>query len=149
MIPLSLLPRCCPVCHCQSIIGHGRRLRQAHDDRRDFIWVRRGICHFCRRTFTVLPHSLAPSAHFSFRCRRLACDLVAAGEPIEQATPHCLDPSRSPDPSTVRRWAFRRLLSVACWLMAGVIDAFLSATTILAWDLAALCRILPIGAKSP
>jgi hypothetical protein len=150
VIPLNLLPRLCPVCHGQSIIGHGRRRRQAHDDRRDFIWIRRGICHLCRSTFTVLPRSLAPSAAFSLRCRRLACDRIAAGESIEQAAPHCLDLSRSPDPSTIRRWALRRLLSVACWLMGGVMsDAFWSSPTILAWDLAALCRILPLGARSP
>lgn len=150
MIPLSLLPRHCPVCRGETIIGHGRRRRQAHDDHHDFIWIRRGICHPCRLTFTILPRSLAPSAHFSLRCRRLACDRIAAGEPLEQAAPHCLDPSRLPDPSTLHRWALRRLLSVACRLMAGVTsDAFWASPTILAWDLAALCRMLPVGARSP
>ena len=93
---------------------------------------------------------LAPSAPFSLRCRQLACERIAAGEPVEQSAPHCHDPSRSPDPSTLRRWVQRRLLSVGCWLKAGIIaEWFFRSPTILAWDLAALCRILPIEARSP
>jgi hypothetical protein len=75
---------------------------------------------------------------------------MIAGEPLEQAAPHCHDPSRSPDPSTLRRWGQRRLLTLACWLKAGIIaELFFRSPTILAWDLAALCRILPIEARSP
>lgn len=108
------------------------------------------MCHSCRRTFTVLPRTLAPSAVFTLQCRQLACDCIAAGESLEQAAPHCLDPSRSPDPSTIRRWGVRRLLSLASWLIAGVMaEPFLRPPTILAWDLIALCRILPIQASSP
>ena len=150
MIPLSLLPRRCPACWGNTIIGHGRRLRQAHDDRHGLIWIRRGRCRFCRITFTVLPRVLAPSAPFSLRCRQLACERIAGGEPVEQSAPHCHDPSRSPDPSTLRRWVQRRLLSLACWLKAGIIaEWFFRSPTILAWDLVALCRILPIEARSP
>jgi hypothetical protein len=55
-----------------------------------------------------------------------------------------------PDPSTLRRWVRRRLLSLACWLKAGIIgEWFFRSPTILGWDLAALCRILPIEARSP
>ena len=55
-----------------------------------------------------------------------------------------------PDPSTVRRWAQRRLLSVCCWIKSGVKDQhFLQTPTIVAWDLGALGRILPIEARSP
>ena len=150
VIPLSLLPRQCPVCQGDTIIGHGRRLRQCHDDRHALIWVRRGICPPCRITFTVLPCGQAPSAPFSVRCRQLACERVAAGEPLEQSAPHCHDPHRCPDPSTLRRWVQRRLFSVACWLLAGAIgECFFRSPTILAWDLAALCRILPIEASGP
>lgn len=149
-MPLKLLPRRCPVCGRCTIIGHGRRLRQAHDDHHDLIWIRRGICRPCRLTFTVLPGTLAPSAAFSLPCRQLACERIAAGEPMEQAAPHCRDPSRSPDPSTLRRWAQRRLLSLVCWLKAGSIAVrFLLSPTIVAWDLAALCRMLPIEVRSP
>ena len=150
VIPLDRLPRRCPVCLDHTIIGHGRRSRQAHDDRHEGIWVRRGICHPCGRTFTILPDWLAPSGHFSLRCRQQACDRIAAGDSVEQSAPHCKDPSRSPDPSTLRRWAHRRLLSVCCWVKAAAISArFLRAPTIVAWDLATLCRILPIEARSP
>ena len=150
VIPLNLLPRQCPVCRNHTVIGHGRRLRLAHDDRHERIWARRGVCHPCGKTFTVLPDWLAPSGHFSLRCRQQACECIAAGDSVEQAAPHCKDPSRSPDPSTLRRWAQRRVLSVCCWLKAGAIGQhFLAAPTIVAWDLGALCRILPIEAKSP
>ena len=119
MIPLELLPRRCPLCRDDTIIGHGRRLRQAHDDQHDRFWIRRGICQPCSKTFTILPDWLAPSAHFSLRCRQQACERIAAGESVEQAAPHCKDPSRLPDPSTLRRWAQRRLLSLWCWVQAG------------------------------
>ena len=104
----------------------------------------------CRKTFTILPDWLAPSGHYSLHCRQQACERIAAGDTAEQAAPHCKDPTRLPDPSTVRRWAQRRLLSLWCWVKAGVKDQhFLRTPTILAWDLGALCRILPIEARSP
>ena len=150
VIPLDLLPRRCPICGNHTIIGHGRRLRPAHDDRRECIWVRRGFCRPCGKTFTILPDWLAPTAPFSLPCRQQACERIAAGDSAEQAAPHCKDPSRLPDPSTVRRWAQRRLLSLWCWIKAGTHrDCFLRTPTILAWDLGALCRILPIEARSP
>jgi hypothetical protein len=150
VIPLNLLPRRCPVCGRDTIIGHGRRLRQGHDDRRAWIWVRRGICRLCLKTFTILPDWLTPTGHYSLRCRQQSCERICAGDSMEQAAPHCKDPARLPDPSTLRRWAQRRLLSVWCWVRAGVPGVyFFQNPTILAWDLGALCRILPIEAKSP
>jgi len=84
------------------------------------------------------------------RCRQLACERVADGKPVEQAAPECRDPSRLPDPSTLYRWAHRRLASVCCWMIAGAIGAYFSPIpTILAWDLHAFCRILPSEARSP
>jgi len=150
VIPWCLLPRLCPVCRDDTIIVHGRRLRQGHDDQRGCIWVRRGICHPCGTTFTILPDWLAPAAPFSLRCRQQAGEHIAAGDSVEQAAPHCQDPSRSPDPSTLRRWALRRLLSVCCWVKAGASgEYFLRTPTIVAWDLIAVCRILLIEARSP
>ena len=150
VIPLDLLPRRCPACRNDTIIGHGRRLRQSHDDRRECIWVRRGICQQCRKTFTILPDWLAPSGHYTLRCRQQACERIAAGESVEQAAPHCKDPTRLPDPSTLRRWAQRRLLSVCCWVRTRAQgEHFLRTPTILAWDLCTICRILPIEARSP
>ena len=51
-LPLALLPRRCPRCGRETIIGHGQRRKQAHDERHDWIWVRRGLCRPCRETFT-------------------------------------------------------------------------------------------------
>jgi len=150
VIPVGLLPRRCPICGDHTIIGHGRRLRQSHDDQHERMLVRRGICHPCGKTFTILPDWLAPSGHFSVRCRQQACESIAAGNSVEEAAPHCKDLSRSPDPSTIRRWAQRRLLSLCCWVKAGVVGLrLLQAPTIVAWDLNAVCRILPIEATSP
>ena len=47
----------------------------------------------CRKTFTILPHWLAPSGHYSLHCRQQACERIAAGDSAEQAAPHCKDPS--------------------------------------------------------
>jgi Domain of unknown function (DUF6431) len=150
VIPLGLLPRRCPLCGDYTIIGHGRRLRPAHDDRHERIWVRRGICRPCGKSFTILPDWLAPAAPFSLLCRQQACESIAAGDSVERAAPHCKDPSRSPDPSTLRRWGWRRLFSVCCWVTAGALGQHLLQTpTIVAWDFGALCRILPIEARSP
>jgi hypothetical protein len=145
---LNLLPRLCPLCRDETIIGHGRRFRQAHDDQHESIWVRRGICRPCGKTFTILPDWLAPSGHYSLRCRQQACERIGAGDTAEQAVPQCKDPSRAPDASTVRRWAQRRLLTFWCWAEAHG-RHFLLAPTIVAWDLSALCRILPLEARSP
>jgi Domain of unknown function (DUF6431) len=112
--------------------------------------VRRGFCKPCRKTFTVLPDWLAPSGHYTLHCRQQSYERMSSGDSAEQAAPDCKDPSRSPDPSTLRRWARRRLLSIYCWVKAGVIgESFLRAPTIVAWDLGAVCRILPIEARSP
>ena len=150
VVPLRLLPRLCPLCRDDTIIGHGRRLRQAHDAQHESIWARRGICRPCRKTFTILPDWLAPSGHFSLRCRQDACERIAAGDTAEQAAPHCKDPSRSPDASTVRRWAQRRLMSLWCWLGAGITGRhFFRTPTIVTWDLGAFSRVLPFEARSP
>ena len=150
MIPLDRLPRRCPFCQNNTIIGHGCRLRQSHDEQCEGLWVRRGICQPCKKTFTILPDWLAPSAQYTLHCRQEACERIAAGESIEQAAPHCKDPTRLPDSSTLRRWAQRRLISVYSWLKAGAWDEhFLLTPTILAWDLGAACRILRIEASSP
>ena len=131
MIPLDLLPRRCPVCRDHTIIGHGRRLRPAHDDRHERTWVPR-------------------SAPFTLYCRQQACEHIAAAESAEQAVPQCQDPARWPDSSTVRRWAQRRLLSLWCWIRVGAKGQhFLQTPTIVAWDLDAFCRILPLEARSP
>ena len=41
-ISLARMPRECPCCRQRTIVGHGLRRKQAHDDLHDRIWVRRG-----------------------------------------------------------------------------------------------------------
>jgi len=150
VVPLDRLPRRCPVCGHDTIIGHGRRLRNAHDDRRQRVWIRRGLCRPCHKTFTILPDCLVPLGHYSLRCRQQACERIASGDSAEQATPCCQDPARVPDSSSIRRWARRRLFSAWCWLKtipAG--ELFLPLPTILAWDFGVFCRMLSLEAKSP
>ena len=103
------------------------------------------------KTFTFLPPFSPPYGHYSFIARSQALQrYFLEGRCWEDAAPSVKDPDRVADPSTLRRWAHRRLLSVCCWVMAGAIGPhFLQAPTILAWDLIALCRILPIEARSP
>lgn len=134
------LPRDCPCCGWIAIvIGHGRRFRQAHDDLHDRIRVRRGICRHCDRTLTVLPHWCVPKAPYNLPVRVEALDRLAAGRTLEEAAPHCRDPDRIADPSTIRRWFWRRMESLR----------FFFSPTILAWDWRAAARILVTEASSP
>ena len=125
--------RRCPVCERDSIIGHGRRRKQAHDEHHDWIGIRRGFCPGCGKTFTLLPLLSLPYTRYSLlaRCQALRrrweehCSW-------EEATPTLKDPDRVPDPSTLRRWSdsldrsqpaasFRRrtLARLAHWLGCG------------------------------
>ena len=127
----------------------GQRIRLAHDDRHEHIRVRRGRCLPCRKTFTILPDWLAPFGHYSLRCRQQTCERIAAGVAVEQAAPDCLDVTRSPDATTVRRWAQRRAVSIWRWFRVLSGRRLLPLPTIFAWDLTALCRMLPFEARSP
>jgi len=134
------LPRQCPACQQVAIVGHGRRWRQAHDAIHDGILVRRGLCKTCGRTLTVLPGWCVPGALYNLPARRHALDRLGQGLPIEQAAPHCRDPDRLADPSTVRRWVWRRIQSLR----------FLAwAPPLLAWDWHAAGRILFAEPFSP
>src|ERR1039457_4900375 len=53
------LPPQCPACGQGIVIGHGRRRKQAHGERRTSILVRRGISKCCGRTCTILPALVA------------------------------------------------------------------------------------------
>ena len=90
-------------------------------------------------------HLVAAVRPLQLRCRRQA----AAKGPA----PHCLDSERLPDESTVRRWRWRRLISLLIWLAtlgwrSATADIF-NAPTILAWDFPAAGRILRLEANSP
>ena len=98
--------RRCPVCERDSIIGHGRRRKQAHDEHHDWIGIRRGLCPGCGKTFTLLPLLSLPYSHYSLlaRCQALRRRLEEHCS-WEEATPTLKDPDRVPDPSTLRRWS--------------------------------------------
>ena len=55
-----------------SIVGHGRRRKQAHDEHHDWIGIRRGLCNRCGKTFTFLPPFSPPYGHYSFIARSQA-----------------------------------------------------------------------------
>ncbi len=98
--------RRCPVCERDSIIGHGRRRKQAHDEHHDWIGIRRGRCPGCGKTFTLLSPLSLPYTHYSLltRCQALRWRLEEHCS-WEEATPTLKDPDRVPDPSTLRRWS--------------------------------------------
>jgi hypothetical protein len=99
------LPQC-PVCDQGSIIGHGRRRKQAHDEYHDWIEIRRGRCPDCGKTFTLLPLFSFPYTHYSLlaRCQALRRRFVENSS-WEKALPNLKDSNRLPDPSTLRRWS--------------------------------------------
>jgi hypothetical protein len=43
----DIILRRCPICEQDSIVGHGRRRKQAHDAHHDWIGIRRGLCRVC------------------------------------------------------------------------------------------------------
>jgi hypothetical protein len=51
----EVILRRCPIWVEDSIVGHGRRRKQAHDQHHDWIGIRRGVCNRCGKTFTFLP----------------------------------------------------------------------------------------------
>jgi len=70
VIPLDLLPRRSPVCHDDTIIGQDGDSVSATTTGNACIWVRRGICQPCSKTFTILPDWLVPSGDYSLHCRQ-------------------------------------------------------------------------------
>ena len=134
------LPRQCPACQQVAIIGHGRRRRQAHDRVHDWILIRRGICKVCDATLTVLPGWCVPGAPYSLLARQQAFQRLGQSVSAEQAAPHCRDPDRLADGSTVRRWVWRRMQSLRFLVWAP---------TLFAWDWRACGRILIAEPLSP
>lgn len=110
------LPRLCPRCLCDSIVGHGRRRKQAHDESHDWIPIRRGLCHLCHATFTVLPPFSLPYTHYSLLARSQALrSRFIEHRSWEAAAPLIKDPDRVAAPSTLRRW-FANLDSSPSWM---------------------------------
>lgn len=149
--PLRLLPRRCPLCGNRTIVGHGRRRKQAHDQCRDWIGIRRGRCRPCRKTFTILPAWSPPYGHYSLNCRQQAWEALAGAETWEDSIPHTKLPDHIPDASTVRRWAEQLLclwilLTFRLWLATR--REIFGSSTILAWNWSLVRRILPVEVDS-
>ena len=105
----EVILRRCPICSQDSIVGHGRRRKQAHDEHHDWIPIRRGRCEPCHKTFTFLPPFSPAYGHYSFIARSQALQRrFTEGRSWEAASPTVKDPDRVADPSTLRRW-FRSL----------------------------------------
>jgi hypothetical protein len=105
----EIILRRCPICSQDSIIGHGRRRKQAHDEGHDWISIRRGLCNLCGKTFTFLPPFSLAYSHYSLLARSQALrHYFLEGRTLETAAPAVKDPDRVADPSTLRRW-FRSL----------------------------------------
>ena len=120
------LPRICPRCGAAAVIGHGRRSRQAHDRDHDSIRIRRGLCNRCRLTLTVLPAWCVPGAPYNLPARQEALGRLAERETLEDSAPICLDPDRIADPSTIRRWFWRRIASLGAEKARQIFDALKS-----------------------
>jgi Domain of unknown function (DUF6431) len=130
------------VCGNRTIVGHGRRRKQAHDLRHGLIWVRRGRCRPCRKTFTILPAWSPPYGQYSLHCRQRAWESWREGASWEESVPDTKEPNKTPEPSTVRRWA-EQLLCLWILLAYRLRHTIFDSSTILAWDWNAVRRILP------
>jgi hypothetical protein len=64
--------RQCPLCRRDSIVGHGRRRKQAHYAYHDWIQIRRGLCNLFGKTFAFLPLFSPPCGHYSLITRSQA-----------------------------------------------------------------------------
>jgi len=130
----ELMVRHCPICDRDTIVGHGCRSKQAHDQNHDWIRVRRGQCKICQKTFTILPCFSLPYTHYSLLARSEALRLhFAEGLTWEHSTPTLQDPDRVAHPSTLRRWAGsldaaaslvhlrQTLTAIREWISAGVV----------------------------
>jgi len=130
-----------------------QRRKQAHDQVLDFIRIRRGVCRPCSKTFTILPTWALPNGHYSLLCRQQAVERIELPHVgWEHLTPSIRNPTRLPDPSTLRRWIIRRLVSLWSSIQARIWEVlgwnFSILPTILTWDLPAACRILRFQASS-
>jgi len=126
----EIILRRCPICVQDSIIGHGRRRKQAHDEHHDRIGIRRGLCSRCGKTFTFLPPFSPPYGDYSLIARSQALRrYFVEGCGWESAAPVVKDPDRIADPSTLRRWfrgldsslppfsyLRRTMLAISAWL---------------------------------
>lgn len=140
------LLRRCPRCGRDSIVGHGRRSKQAHDTEHTEIRIRRGICRRCHLSFTFLPWWSLPGTQYSLYCRRDSLERYSAGHSAEQAAAAVRDPQRLPDASSVLRWLRRRIVALLAWPAWKAL--WKRAPTIVAWDCQWIGRTLNLAGGS-
>ena len=112
-ISLAQLPRRCPICDQDTIIGHGRRRKQAHDEQHDWIWVRRGRCPRARRPSPFCPPGRRRTATTATTAARQAWD-ARQRKATRRRTART--PRDCRIDSTLRRWAWRKFVSLWCWV---------------------------------
>lgn len=125
------LPRQCPQCGKEALVGHGRRRRTCYSKDTVFIEVRRGLCkecakrEDCEKTFTFLPCFLRPYYHYSIDAQAAALDtyLSKPKQGFGRAAPH-VGRGMVAEESTVRRWFTRlgkpeRARKVNCFFDTG------------------------------
>jgi len=129
----EVILRRCPICDRDSIIGHGSRLKQAHDEQHSWIPIRRGYCKGCETSFTFLPSFSLPYTHYSLLARSQALyRRFVEHRPWESAAPTVQDPDRVADSATLRRWCrsldgsepsfpflCKAIAAVSLWLSRG------------------------------
>ena len=120
----EVILRRCPICVHDSIVGHGRRRKQDHDEHHDWIGIRRGLCNRCGKTFTFLPPFSPPYGHYSLVARSQALlRYFLEGRCWEDAAPTVKDriawrtPPPCADGSAIWILLGRRFLLCAgrCW----------------------------------
>jgi hypothetical protein len=80
-----------------SVVGHGRRWKQAHDKEQEWITIRRRICRPWGKTITFLPVFSLPYSYHSLIARSEALRRFFVEDcSWEQAAPPVKDPHRLP-----------------------------------------------------
>ena len=154
-IPSGAAARLVSAVRQPSIVGHGRRRKQAHDRQHDWIWIRRGRARPAGRHSRSCPPgrhrmaTIATAAGKRRRNRHRESTVVGSNPPLTAKIPI--------DCRTRPRFGgglARKLISLWFWMKTGFRKALASELysmrpTILAWDCAAAGRILRLEANSP
>ena len=152
-IPLELLPRRCPFCGERTIIGPRTAVQTSARPTAPTDPDSPGPVSSLPEDIYGTARLVAAVRALQPHCRQQAWEsLREADRSWERSVPDIADATRSPEPSTVRRWA-ERLLHLGTLLTAKLWQAtnWSASTppTILAWDWMAIRRILPLEARSP
>ena len=91
----EIILRRCPVCERDSIVGHGRRRKQAHDEHHDWIGSIAAAAQIAGRPSLSFPLFSLPYTHYSLVARSQALQRRFAEHcSWEKALPKLKDPDR-------------------------------------------------------